>query len=292
MMDKRTIPSSELIINGDGSVFHLHLRPEQLADRVFLVGDPARVDMVASRFESIECNVSSREFHTITGTYHGKRISVVSHGIGTDNIDIVLNELDALANIDFETRQDKENFRQLTLVRVGTSGGLQDETPIGTYVAAEHSVGFDGVMYFYAGTERIRNKAFEEALLKQLDWKVEGLRPYVVPASPELIQQICQDDILRGNTIAANGFYGPQGRQLRLPLQDPELNKKIQTFDFEGRRLTNYEMESSSLAGLAALMGHRAMTVCCIIAGRKAQNMNTDYKGSIEGLIDLVLDRI
>ena len=292
MMDKRTIPSSELIINGDGSVFHLHLRPEQLADRVFLVGDPARVDMVASRFESIECNVSSREFHTITGTYHGKRISVVSHGIGTDNIDIVLNELDALANIDFETRQEKENFRQLTLVRVGTSGGLQDETPIGTYVAAEHSVGFDGVIYFYAGTDRIRNKAFEEALLKQLDWQVEGLRPYVVPASPELIQQICQDDILRGNTIAANGFYGPQGRQLRLPLQDPELNKKIQAFDFDGRRLTNYEMESSSLAGLAALMGHRAMTVCCIIAGRKAQNMNTDYKGSIEGLIDLVLDRI
>ena len=292
MMDKRTIPSSELIINGDGSVFHLHLRPEQLADRVFLVGDPARVDMVASRFESIECNVSSREFHTITGMYHGKRISVVSHGIGTDNIDIVLNELDALANIDFETRQEKENFRQLTLVRVGTSGGLQDETPIGTYVAAEHSVGFDGVIYFYAGTERIRNKAFEEALLKQLDWQVEDLRPYVVPASPELIQQICQDDILRGNTIAANGFYGPQGRQLRLPLQDPELNKKIQAFDFEGRRLTNYEMESSSLAGLAALMGHRAMTVCCIIAGRKAQNMNTDYKGSIEGLIDLVLDRI
>ena len=292
MMDKRTIPSSELIINGDGSVFHLHLRPEQLADRVFLVGDPARVDMVASRFESIECNVSSREFHTITGTYHGKRISVVSHGIGTDNIDIVLNELDALVNIDFETRQEKENFRQLTLVRVGTSGGLQDETPIGTYVAAEHSVGFDGVIYFYAGTERIRNKAFEEALLKQLDWKVEGLRPYVVPASPELIQQICQDDILRGNTIAANGFYGPQGRQLRLPLQDPELNKKIQAFDFEGRRLTNYEMESSSLAGLAALMGHRAMTVCCIIAGRKAQNMNTDYQGSMEGLIDLVLDRI
>ena len=292
MMDKRTIPSSELIINGDGSVFHLHLRPEQLADRVFLVGDPARVDMVASRFESIECNVSSREFHTITGTYHGKRISVVSHGIGTDNIDIVLNELDALANIDFETRQEKENFRQLTLVRVGTSGGLQDETPIGTYVAAEHSVGFDGVIYFYAGTERIRNKAFEEALLKQLDWKVEGLRPYVVPASPELIQQICQDDILRGNTIAANGFYGPQGRQLRLPLQDPELNKKIQAFDYEGRHLTNYEMESSSLAALSALMGHRAMTVCCIIAGRKAQNMNTDYKGSIEGLIDLVLERI
>lgn len=292
MSSKRIIPSSELIINADGSVFHLHLRPEQLADKAFLVGDPARVDMVASRFERIECNVSSREFHTITGYYQGKRITVVSHGIGTDNIDIVLNELDALANIDFETRQIKDELRQLTLVRVGTSGGLQDETPIGSYVAAVHSVGFDGVLYFYADSQRVRHRAFEEALIQQLDWQLEGLRPYVVPADPSLIEQICGSDILRGNTIAANGFYGPQGRQLRLALQDPGLNAKIQAFDYEGLRLTNYEMESSSLAGLAALMGHRAMTVCCIIAGRKAQNMNTDYKGSIEGLIDLVLERI
>ena len=292
MSSKRIIPSSELIINADGSVFHLHLRPEQLADKVFLVGDPARVDMVASRFERIECNVSSREFHTITGYYQGKRITVVSHGIGTDNIDIVLNELDALANIDFETRQIKDELRQLTLVRVGTSGGLQDETPIGSYVAAVHSVGFDGVLYFYADSQRVRHRAFEEALVQQLDWQVEGLRPYVVPADASLVEQICGSDILRGNTIAANGFYGPQGRQLRLALQDPGLNAKIQAFDHEGLRLTNYEMESSSLAGLAALMGHRAMTVCCIIAGRKAQNMNTDYKGSIEGLIDLVLERI
>jgi len=292
MSSKRIIPSSELIINADGSVFHLHLRPEQLADKVFLVGDPARVDMVASRFERIECNVSSREFHTITGYYQGKRITVVSHGIGTDNIDIVLNELDALANIDFETRQIKDELRQLTLVRVGTSGGLQDETPIGSYVAAVHSVGFDGVLYFYADSQRVRHRAFEEALIQQLDWQLGGLRPYVVPADPSLIEQICGSDILRGNTIAANGFYGPQGRPLRLALQDPGLNAKIQAFDHEGLRLTNYEMESSSLAGLAALMGHRAMTVCCIIAGRKAQNMNTDYKGSIEGLIDLVLERI
>ena len=292
MSSKRIIPSSELIINADGSVFHLHLRPEQLAEKVFLVGDPARVDMVASRFERIECNVSSREFHTITGYYQGKRITVVSHGIGTDNIDIVLNELDALANIDFETRQIKDELRQLTLVRVGTSDGLQDETPIGSYVAAVHSVGFDGVLYFYADSQRVRSRAFEEALIQQLDWQLEGLRPYVVPADPSLIEQICGSDILRGNTIAANGFYGPQGRQLRLALQDPGLNAKIQAFDHEGLRLTNYEMESSSLAGLAALMGHRAMTVCCIIAGRKAQNMNTDYKGSIEGLIDLVLERI
>ena len=262
MSNQRIIPSSELIINSDGSIFHLHLRPEQLADRVLLVGDPARVDMVASRFDSIECSVSSREFHTITGLYRGKRISVVSHGIGTDNIDIVLNELDALANIDFETRQEKEHFRQLTLVRVGTSGGLQDETPIGTYVAAEHSIGFDGVLYFYAGSERVRDRAFEQALIDQLSWSVEGLRPYVVSSCPQLLDHICQGDVVRGNTIAANGFYGP------------------------------HEMESSSLAGLAALMGHRVMTVCCIIAGRQAQNMNTDYKGSIEGLIDLVLERI
>lgn len=291
-MSKRIIPPSELIINGDGSIFHLHLRPEQLADKVFLVGDPARVDLVASRFDSIECNVTSREFHTITGTYKGKRITVVSHGIGTDNIDIVLNELDALANIDFETRQEKENFRQLTLVRVGTSGGLQDVSPIGAYVAAEHSIGFDGVIYFYKGTERIRNQAFEAQLLKQLDWQIDGLKPYVVPAEPTLLEQICGEEIVRGNTIAANGFYGPQGRQLRLELCDPELNKKIQAFEWEGRQITNFEMESSSLAGLSALMGHRALTVCCIIAGRKAQNMNTDYKSSIEGLIDLVLERI
>lgn len=292
MSNKRIIPASELIINGDGSIFHLHIRPDQLADKVFLVGDPARVDVVASRFDSIECDITSREFHTITGTYKGKRITVVSHGIGTDNIDIVLNELDALANIDFETRQEREELRQLTLVRVGTSGGLQDISPIGAYVAAEHSIGFDGVIYFYQDTERIRNRKFEDELLRQLDWKIDGLKPYVVPADASLLEQICGEEIVRGNTIAANGFYGPQGRQLRLPLYDSELNNKIQAFEWEGRVITNFEMESSSLAGLSALMGHRALTVCCIIAGRKAKNMNTDYKSSLEGLIDLVLERI
>lgn len=292
-MDKnRVIPSSELIINSDGSIFHLHVKPEQLADKVFLVGDPARVDVVAKRFDSIECNISSREFHTITGSYKGKRITVISHGIGTDNIDIVMNELDALANIDFETRKVKDTFRQLTLVRVGTSGGLQDETPIGTYVAAEKSIGFDGVAYFYANTEKVRDLEMEEALEKQLDWNIDRLKPYVVSSDASLIEQITKDDIVRGNTIAANGFYGPQGRMLRLPLYDENLNKKIQNFNHNGRKITNYEMESSSLAALSAMMGHRAMTVCCIIAGRKAQNMNTDYKGSIEGLIDLVLERI
>lgn len=292
MKTKRTIPPSELIINADGSVFHLHIRPEQLADKVILVGDPARVDAVASRFERIECNVSNREFHTVTGWYGDKRITVQSHGIGSDNIDIVLNELDALANIDFDTRQVKDRLRKLTFVRVGTSGGLQDNTPIGSYVAAERSIGFDGVMYFYSDTEKIRDAAFEAALQYQLEWKIEGLKPYVIPAEKTLTDRICREDILRGVTIAANGFYGPQGRRLRLPLKDEDLNRKIQAFDFNGSRITNYEMESSSLAGLAALMGHEAVTVCCIIAGRKSEKMNTSYQGSIEGLIDLVLERI
>lgn len=286
------ISPSELIINKDGSAFHLHLRPEQLADRLILVGDPARVSAVASRFEEKECEVSNREFHTITGRYKGKRITVVSHGIGTDNIDIVLNELDALANIDFTTREIKPDFRQLTMVRIGTSGGLQPYAPIGTYVAAEHSIGFDGVLYFYANTESVRDLQMERELLRQLDWKVEGLRPYVVKADPSLIEQITQGDMVRGMTIAANGFYGPQGRLLRLPLADPQLNPKIQAFNFEGHQITNYEMESSALAGLAALMGHRAMTVCCIIAGRVDNNMNTDYASALDNLIDTVLERI
>lgn len=288
----RVIPESELIINADGSAFHLHLKPEQLADKVVLVGDPDRVSTVASYFDTKECEVSSREFHTITGTYKGKRITVVSHGIGTDNIDIVLNELDALANIDFASRTVKPEFRQLTLVRVGTSGGLQPFVPVGTYVAAEKSVGFDGVIYFYADTEKIRDLGLEAALKEQLEWKLSGLLPYVVSADASLIEQITGKDIIRGITIAANGFYGPQGRELRLPLADPDLNRKLEAFEYNGRKITNFEMESSSLAGLAALMGHRAMTVCCIIAGRVNKNMNTDYKGSLTGLIETVLERI
>lgn len=288
----KVIPESELIINADGSVFHLHLKPEQLADKVVLVGDPDRVTTVASYFDTQECEVSSREFHSITGVYKGKRITVVSHGIGTDNIDIVLNELDALANIDFATRTVKPAFRQLTLVRVGTSGGLQPFVPVGTYVAAEKSIGFDGVIYFYADTEQVRDMAFETALKEQLNWQLSGLSPYVVSAEPSLVEQIAGSDIIRGITIAANGFYGPQGRKLRLPLADPKLNEKIEAFDYNGHKITNFEMESSSLAGLAALMGHRAMTVCCIIAGRVDKNMNTNYKGSLLDLIETVLERI
>ncbi|MDL2208363.1 nucleoside phosphorylase [Parabacteroides sp. OttesenSCG-928-O15] len=288
----RVIPASEMPINADGSAFHLHLKPEQLADRVILVGDPARVGTIASYFEEVECDVSSREFHSITGRYQGKRITVVSHGIGGDNIDIVLTELDALANIDLESRTVKPGFRQLTLVRIGTSGGLQPFVPIGTYVAAEWSIGFDGVIYFYDKNEAVRDKAFEAALLQHLEWKIKELQPYVVPANPSLTEQIAQDDIIRGVTIATNGFYGAQGRELRLALADPALNKKIEAFTYQSRQITNFEMESSALAGLAALMGHRALTVCCIIAGRVAKEMNTQYKDSLTGLIEKVLERI
>lgn len=285
-------PASELIINADGSVFHLHLRPEQLADKVVLVGDPARVDMVASYFDSRECEVSNREFHTVTGSFRGKRITVVSHGIGTDNIDIVLNELDALANIDFTTRQERSSLRSLTLVRVGTSGGLQPHVPIGTYVISEKSIGFDGVLNFYAGRDRVSDLAFERAFCDFTGWNHQWAAPYVVDADAELVQRIGQGEMVLGVTISANGFYGPQGRELRVPLADPDLNRKIEAFAHEGRVVTNYEMESSALAGLARLMGHRAMTVCCIIANRLAGEANVGYKGSMEELVQKVLERI
>lgn len=293
-MGKRIIPSSELIVNQDGSIFHLHLKPEQLADKIILCGDPDRVGMIANYFDSQECDVQNREFRTITGSYKGKRITVQSHGIGGDNIEIVASELDALANFDLEKRCVRDEFRQLTMVRIGTSGGLQPESPIGSYVASEKAIGFDGVIYFYDGTERVRDLAYEKALTQQLDWKIEGLKPYVVSADAELLERIVGNDgrIIKGSTIACNGFYAPQGRKLRLPLADENLNKKIEDFRYEGYKITNFEMESSALSGIASLLGHKAMTVCCIIAGRQNLNMNTDYKGSIEDLIQLVLERI
>ncbi|MDR1382085.1 MAG: nucleoside phosphorylase [Tannerella sp.] len=286
------IADSELIINGDGSVFHLHLKPEQLAGRIVLCGDPERVSMIAGYFDTTECEVSNREFHTVTGTYGEKRISAVSHGIGCDNMDIVVNELDALANIDFETRTVRPVFRRLTMVRIGTSGGLQPFTPAGTYVAADRSIGFDGVVYFYRDSEKVRDTILEDELVRQLAWDIPGIRPYAVSSDESLTEQIAKDDIIRGITIAANGFYGPQGRELRLPLANKELNRKIRAFNFKNRRITNFEMESSALAGLAAMMGHRATTVCCIIAGRIDKNVNTDYKRCLPALIEKVLDRI
>lgn len=291
-MATRIIPPSELVINEDGSVFHLHLRPGQLADRVILVGDPNRVTMIGAYLDERELEVQNREFHTITGCYRGKRVSVVSHGIGCDNIDIVLTELDALVNIGFLSRMVLPEFHQLSLVRIGTSGSLQADIPVGSYVVAQKSIGLDGVIYFYAGNERARDLEMEEALMRQLDWRIVGVRPYVVSADESLVEQIAGDDFTRGMTIAANGFYGPQGRYLRLPLMDPALNEKIERFCFREARVTNYEMESSALAGLAALMGHRAMTVCCVIAGRVSKQMNTDYKDTMPDLIRTVLERI
>ena len=293
-MKQEPIASSELIIYSDGSIFHLHLRPEQLADKIILVGDPGRVPLVASHFETKECDVESREFRTITGTYQGKRITVVSTGIGCDNIDIVVNELDALANIDFETRTIRPELRQLELVRIGTCGGLQPYTPEGTYIASARSIGFDGLLNFYARRDEVCDLAYEQAFIQHMGWKGNQCiaHPYVAKADAELIDRVAANDMVRGVTIACGGFYGPQGRQLRLKLADPEANHKIENFEYEGTQVTNFEMESSALAGLASLMGHKAMTCCMVIANRREGKANPNYKNSIDGLIKLVLDRI
>jgi uridine phosphorylase len=288
----KIIPSSELIINADGSVFHLHLKPEQLTDRVILVGDPGRVDMVASFFDHKTFEVCSREFHTIGGTYKGKPIMCLSHGIGPDNIDIVINELDALANIDFETREVKPQHRQLTLVRIGTSGALHPELSLGTPVIAEKAIGFDGVLNFYAGRNDVADLDFEKALCEATGWNDLWAKPYVVDADAELVDRIGKDDMVRGNTISAVGFYGPQGRELRLPLSNPDLNHRLEQFRYHGRKVTNYEMESAPLQGLGKLMGHKAMTVCCIIANRFNEEANSNYKNGIRDLVETVLERI
>ena len=292
MNQKKIIPSSEFIINDDGSVFHLHLRPEQLTDRIILVGDPGRVNMVAEFFDEKTFEVQSREFHTIGGTYKGKPIMCLSHGIGPDNIDIVINELDALANVDFKTREVKDQHRSLTLVRIGTSGALQPELKLGTPVIAEKSIGFDGVLNYYAGRNEVADLDFEKAFVEHTDWNPLWARPYVVDADAELVERIGRDDMVRGNTISAVGFYGPQGRELRLPLANPGLNKSIEEFRFGDRKITNYEMESAPLQGLGRLMGHKAMTVCSIIANRMNTDANPNYKTAVRDLIATVLDRI
>lgn len=283
---------SELIINPDGSIFHLHVKPEQLADKIILVGDPGRVALVASHFETKECEVESREFKTITGTYKGKRITVQSTGIGCDNIDIVVNEMDALANIDFKTRHEKETFKQLTFVRIGTCGGLQPYTPVGTFVASVKSIGFDGLLNFYAGRNDVCDLEIEEAFKKHMNWSPLLSAPYVIDGDKELVDRIAGEDMVKGITIACGGFFGPQGRELRIPLADPHQNEKVESFVYGDLRITNFEMESSALAGLSALMGHKAMTCCMVIANRVAKEANANYKNSIDNLIIEVLDRI
>lgn len=293
-MEKKYFAESELIINKDGSVFHLHVRPEQLADKVILVGDPGRVALVASHFEEKEMEVESREFRTVTGTYKGKRITVISTGIGCDNIDIVMNEVDALANIDFQTRTEKQQLRSLEIVRIGTCGGLQLNTPEGTFICSEYSVGFDGLLNFYEGRNAVCDLKMEHALISHLGWTGNMCQPYpyVIKADENLVERIAQNDMVRGITVACGGFFGPQGRQLRVPLVDPHQNEKIESFEYEGMHITNFEMESSALAGLAKLMGHRATTTCMVIANRRAGKANTGYKNIIDDLITLVLDRI
>ena len=290
-MNKRTFPESELIINNDGSCFHLHLKPEQLADRIILVGDPARVNTVADHFDSKECEVSSREFHTITGMYKGKRITCQSHGIGCDNIDIVVNELDTLANIDYATREEKDEHRTLTMVRIGTCGGLQPFTPTGCFVASVKSIGYDGLLNYYAGRNVVCDVEMEKTFREHMQWNPILGFPYVSIADEELINQVAQDDMVRGYTISCGGFYGPQGRELRADIVDPQI-EKIESFEYDGMKICNFEMESSAVAGLASLLGHRAMTCCMVIANRYAQKMNTEYKNSIDTLISKVLDRI
>lgn len=291
---KKYFAASELIINADGSVFHLHVRPEQLADKVILVGDPGRVPTVAAHFDTTECDISSREFRTVTGTYQGKRITVISTGIGCDNIDIVMNEVDALANIDFHTREEKEQLRQLEIVRIGTCGGLQPETPVGTFICSVKSVGFDGLLNFYAGRNAVCDLPMERALLNHLGWSGNmcAPAPYVIDADTELAERMAGSDMVRGVTVACGGFFGPQGRQLRVPLADPQQNEKIESFRYNGLKITNFEMESSALAGLARLMGHKATTCCMVIANRVAKEANTGYKNKIDDLIRVVLDRI
>ena len=289
------IPESELIINGDGSVFHIHLKPEELADNVIMVGDPSRVDMIGEYLTDIEFRHESREFVSITGRRNGKRITALSHGIGPDNIDIVMTELDALANVDFKTREVKPVHRALNILRIGTSGALHADIPLGSYVLAHISVGFDGVMNWYGNREKVTIPAVEEAFKKHMNWEPTLPSPYFVKASPKIID-LMTDVTTKGVTISAPGFYGPQGRVVRVPLAMPNMLSDIESFRFseagEDYRITNFEMESSPLAGLAAHLGHNASTVCCIIANRYLQSSNPDYKPAIRKLVELCVDRM
>lgn len=288
----RIIPPSELIINEDGSVFHLHLKPSQLADLVILVGDPGRVNMVAGMFDERECEVESREFRAVTGAYKGRRMTVLSTGIGTDNIDIVVTELDALANVDFESRTVRDVHRRLTLVRLGTSGALQADLPVGTQLMSRTSVGFDGLLNYYEGRDEVCDLEMERSFVEFMGWSDKLPAPYFVDASEELVR-LFADATVEGITISAPGFYGPQGRMVRLrPAMGCEVNRRIAEWEWRGRRITNYEMEGSALAGLAALLGHRAITICTIIAQRVAGSAQTDYRPFVEAMVRMALDKL
>ncbi|MCI6318682.1 MAG: nucleoside phosphorylase [Rikenellaceae bacterium] len=285
------IAESELIINGDGSVFHLHMRPEQLADNVILVGDPGRVDMVAEFLTDIEFRNASREFVSTTGRYNGKRFTILSTGIGCDNIDIVMNELDALANIDFTTREIKPEKRSLNILRIGTCGAIQKDIPLGSFVFSHVSVGCDGLLNWYADRDRIAMPGIEEAFKEHVHWAKHLPDPYFVMASEKLIDKFA-DCTVKGMTISASGFYGPQGRILRMPLAMPDMLDDFESFEYEGRRITNFEMEGSAVAGIARHLGHNAGTVCCVIANRHIGSSNPDYKPQVRKLVELCLQKL
>lgn len=284
--------SSELMINADGSIYHLHLCPNELAKNVILVGDPARADMVASFFDHIDVEKSNREFHTVTGWYNNIKVTVLSTGIGTDNIDIVLNELDALVNIDLKTGEVKPDRTSLNLIRIGTSGSVDKLIPIGSYVVSQKSIGFDGLLNFYMRRNEVCDLNFEKSLMQHLNWNKMLADPYVVDCSKKLFDMVNDEKIVPGINISAPGFYGPQGRVLRLPLLDPMINEKIESFDFYGKKISNYEMESSAIYGLSKLLGHNALTVCLIIANRVTKEALTDYKPKMEEMISFVLDKL
>lgn len=285
------INSSELIINPDGSVFHLHLTPAELADTVILVGDPARSDLIAERFDAIELSRANREFRSHTGRVGSKRLTVLSTGIGCDNIDIVINELDALANVDFDTRTPCANHRTLTILRLGTSGAIQPDISIGDYVMSDYSLGIDGLLNFYQGVEQIREPQIEKAFVDHTHWNERLAKPYFVKNDPDLAD-IFADFALRGVTASAPGFYGPQGRVVRIPLVMNDYVDSIASFEYQGRRITNFEMESSAIAALSALLGHKALTVCAIIAQRRAGTSNSNYGAIIDELIEKSLEKV
>lgn len=287
---KRRFPESELIINGDGSCFHLHVRPEQLSDSIVLVSDPASVNLVASHFEEIECDVESREFHTVTGSYKGKRITCLSYGFGSENIDIVLNELDTLANVDYKTREEKDCHRILTVVNIGISEGVQSHIKMGTVIASVKSIGFDGLLNFYARRNDVCDLEMENVFIKHMQWKTVKGAPYIVTTEEDLLEQIAQMDLVRGYTVSSIGFYAPQGRGLRLPLEEPELKDKLASFEYDGGNICNIDMESASITGLASLLGHRAIS-CCVVDDAK-QISNLCKNKAFNSLIQLVLDRL
>lgn len=284
------IAESELVLNPDGSIYHLKLRPEHVANDIIIVGDQGRVTTVSDNFDHIEHKIQNREFCTHTGTINGKRITAMSTGIGTDNIDIVLNELDAIVNIDLETRTIKEDKVSLNIIRLGTSGALQEDVPVDSMVMSSYGLGFDGLLNFYEGKD-VMEEDMSQAFIEHTQWGQNLSRPYIVKASEELSARI-GEGMISGITATAPGFYGPQGRILRLPLAYPAQNEKISSFNYEGHRITNYEMETSALYGLGKMMGHNTCTVCAIIANRIVQKYSEDYQATVSKMIKIVLERL